>query len=63
MLILIPSKGTTADKRIEYGVGSLYKSLFKRGFDNEHTAFKLADSKATFRFALAVPMMRSGSLG
>ena len=56
---LIPITGTTADKRIEYGVGSLYKNLFQQGFDNEHTA--LADSKATFRFA--VPMMRRGSLG
>ncbi len=60
MMILIPSTGATPDERIEYNVGSLYKSLFKRGFDNEHTA--LADSKATFRSAKihAVPMMRSG---
>ena len=57
---LIPSStGTTADERIEYGVGWLYKNLFKQGFDNEHTA--LADSKVTFRFA--IPMMRSGRLG
>jgi hypothetical protein len=59
MMSLIPSEFTTADRRIEYGVGWLYKSLFNEGFENEHTA--LADSKATLRFA--VPMMRSGRLG
>jgi hypothetical protein len=60
MMSLIPtSESTTADRRIEYGVGWLYKSLFNDGFENEHTA--LADSKATLRFA--VPMMRSGRLG
>ena len=59
MLSLIPSTGTTADKRIEYGVGWLYNSLFNQDFDNEHTA--LADSKATLRFA--VPMMRNWRLG
>ena len=60
MLSLIPtSESTTADRRIGYGVGWLYNSLFNQDFDNEHTA--LADSRATLRFA--VPMMRSGRLG
>ena len=58
---LIPSTGTTADERIEYGVGWLYKNLFKQGFDNEHTSF--ADSKATLRFKFAIPMMRRGRQG
>ncbi len=55
---LIPTTGTvtTADERIEYGVGWLYQNLFKQGFDNEHAA--LADSKAAFRFAVSCSQYR-----